>query len=683
MKTIKAKILVSMILTVSLSLALVGGIACFLGYQGTQSAIETSIHETASIAAERVSYHLQKYMTVAKEAGTVARIANPQTPLADKQALLQQKVDTYGLQRYNLLNTQGVSVFDGNDYSSRAYFKESMKGKAWVSEPLISAVTGELTIIISAPLWKDGIANSEIVGVVYFVPPETFLNDIVANIQISENGAAYMLDAQGNTIAHRNAESVYNQENTIEDAKTDSSLADLAAIESKMISGAAGFGQYTYDGTAKLIAYAPVPDSNGWSLAINAPMSDFTEASIRGVLVTIALLVLAVIASSLVALRLATGIGEPIRACTDRLNLLSQGNLDAPIPDIHSNDESGELVASTKIIVSALSTIVKDIDQFLNQMGSGNFTADSQVAELYIGSFVPLLGSMRQIKGRLNDTLLQIHVSADQISTGAAQVSDGAQSLAQGSTEQASAVQELTATIHEISDNAQKTAEVSKRSQGRAEQAGGEVVRSNELMRDLTVAMEDINESSRKISNIITTIEDIAFQTNILALNAAVEAARAGTAGKGFSVVADEVRSLASKSDQAAKETKELIESSVKSIESGNKILNEVTGSLQKTTDLAGLAVGDMVTVAGMVTSVVDAISQVVDGLEQISAVIQTNSATSEESAASSEELSGQAALLKNLVRQFKLSDSTHQSAAYTASTTSFNSGAAYSAEKY
>ena len=492
---------------------------------------------------------------------------------------------------------------------------------------------------------------------VYFVPHETFLNDIVSSLKISAGGSSYMLDAKGNTIAHKNLESVLNQENTIEDARSDKSLADLAAIESDMIAGHTGFEQYRYDGVTKFTAYAPVPDTNGWSIAINAPTSDFTGTTVLGVIVTVVLLAVAAIVASLLALRLAVGIGTPIKACAERLELLSQGNLDAPVPDFQRNDEVGALVTSTTIIVNALSAILKDIDYLLGQMGHGNFVVDSQIADLYIGNFEPLLVSMRQIKDKLSDTLSQISASAGQISSGANQVSDGAQALAQGATEQASSVQELAATIHEIFDSTQETAAVSRESQSRAEQAGGEVVRSNELMKQMTVAMKEISESSQKISNIITTIEDIAFQTNILALNAAVEAARAGTAGKGFAVVADEVRNLASKSDEAAKATKDLIESSVQSVENGNKIVNEVTGALHRTTELAGLAVADMVKVAGMVEAAVVSISQVTEGLDQISAVVQTNSATSEESAAASEELSSQAQLLNDLVSQFQLPD--------------------------
>ena len=657
MKSIKAKILVSMISTVVISLILVGGIACALGYMGTQSALENSMRQTAVVAAERVSYQLREYMTIASETGSLPRLSDPESTLADKQQLLQQKVDTYGFQRYNLLDTRGHSLLDGSDYSNRAYFQEAMKGNAYVSEPLISSATGEVTIIVSAPVWENGEAGGRIIGVVYFVPHETFLNDIVSSLKISAGGSSYMLDAKGNTIAHKNLESVLNQENTIEDARSDKSLADLAAIESDMIAGHTGFEQYRYDGVTKFTAYAPVPDTNGWSIAINAPTSDFTGTTVLGVIVTVVLLAVAAIVASLLALRLAVGIGTPIKACAERLELLSQGNLDAPVPDFQRNDEVGALVTSTTIIVNALSAILKDIDYLLGQMGHGNFVVGSQIADLYIGNFEPLLVSMRQIKDKLSDTLSQISASAGQISSGANQVSDGAQALAQGATEQASSVQELAATIHEIFDSTQETAAVSRESQSRAEQAGGEVVRSNELMKQMTVAMKEISESSQKISNIITTIEDIAFQTNILALNAAVEAARAGTAGKGFAVVADEVRNLASKSDEAAKATKDLIESSVQSVENGNKIVNEVTGALHRTTELAGLAVADMVKVAGMVEVAVVSISQVTEGLDQISAVVQTNSATSEESAAASEELSSQAQLLNDLVSQFQLPD--------------------------
>ncbi len=214
----------------------------------------------------------------------------------------------------------------------------------------------------------------------------------------------------------------------------------MAAIEQKMISGETGFDKYIYNKVKNCVAYAPIPSTDGWSIAINVLLSDFNGAAVKAIIATIILCIVTVIIAVIIALRLALGIGGPIKTCADRLELLSHGDLDTPVPEYHRNDEVGELVTSTKIIVTARSSILKDIDQMLDNMGKGNFVTDSEAAELYIGDFAPLLVSIRQIKDKLSDVLLQIRVSADQISLGASQVSDGAQALAQGATEQASSV---------------------------------------------------------------------------------------------------------------------------------------------------------------------------------------------------------------------------------------------------
>ena len=177
-------------------------------------------------------------------------------------------------------------------------------------------------------------------------------------------------------------------------------------------------------------------------------------------------------------------------------------------------------------------------------------------------------------------------------------------------------------------------------------------------MDQLINAMMGISNTSQQIEEIISTIENIAFQTNILALNAAVEASRAGTAGKGFAVVAEEVRNLAAQSDQAAKATKELIENSVRAAERGNKIVEEVSGTLQKTLELVVKSNSSIDEITDAVHEEATSIEQVAEGIGQIASVVQTNSANSEESAAVSTELFEQVNQLQDQTNKFQLKQS-------------------------
>ena len=306
-------------------------------------------------------------------------------------------------------------------------------------------------------------------------------------------------------------------------------------------------------------------------------------------------------------------------------------------------------------MVTGLNTIINDIGYLLSEMANKNFDIQSAHRDAYVGGFQSILVSMRTLKLELSGTMRQINSAASQVSSASGQVSTGAQTLSQGSMEQASSVEELAATINEISASAKKTSTAAEEAGRFVGLAGAQLGTSVEHVKELNSAMERISSSSEEISKIIAAIENIAFQTNILALNAAVEAARAGSAGKGFAVVADEVRNLASKSDDAAKATKELIESSIASVSEGSQVVNQVTESLERTNELAGNVSIQMNTVVEAVENQTIALVQVTEGIDQISSVVQTNSATAQESAAASEELSAEANSLKQLVDRFTL----------------------------
>ena len=654
MNSIRKKITVCLMVTVLVALIAVGGAGSALSYRSTVATVSQMMSETATLAAQRVEQELTAYKNVAMDTGCIPQLSDDTVELEEKRAIIDERVAMHGLQRGNIIGANGYSIFDGKDYSDREYVQQAMQGNVYVSEPLVSKITGELSIMVAAPLYAEGTRGGDIVGVVYFVPQETFLNDIVSSIQVGENCRAYMINKNGDTIADITLDTITTQ-NVEREAQSDSSLKSRAAIHADMRQGKTGFGSIHASDGPRYLAYAPVNGTDGWSLAVASPKSNYLADTYFGMLISVLVIVASMLASTVVAVKLSTNISGPMRACAARMKLLVEGDLKSPSPEAAGKDETAELIHSTAAMVAGLNTIIDDISYLLGEMANKNFDIQSPHRDAYVGAYQNILTSMRTLKLELSGTMRQINSSAGQVSSASNQVSMGAQTLSQGSMEQASSIEELAATINDISTSAKKTAAAAKEAGEYVGLAGAQLGTSVEQVQELNAAMEHISNSSEEISKIIAAIENIAFQTNILALNAAVEAARAGSAGKGFAVVADEVRNLASRSDEAAKATKELIESSIASVSEGSHAVERVTESLQKTSELAGHVSTQMEVVVEAVENQTSALAQVTEGIDQISSVVQTNSATAQESAAASEELSAEANSLKQLVDEFTL----------------------------
>ncbi len=342
----------------------------------------------------------------------------------------------------------------------------------------------------------------------------------------------------------------------------------------------------------------------------------------------------------------------PIQVITGASRNLAEGNLGFQI-DVSGNDEIGDLANTLNTSVKNLKMYISDISKVLDGLAEGDLTSQSEID--YIGDFVQIQKSIETISREQSKTMEQIQSSASQVDSGANQVAMGAQSLAQGSTEQASEVDNLLHMIEQVTEQINSNAESASITTSEADKVGEQIHICNSQMQEMADAMRQISACSGEIQHIIKTIDDIAFQTNILALNAAVEAARAGSAGKGFAVVADEVRNLAAKSADAVKDTTELIEKTLRMVETGSRLTDVTQQSLNSVVDGAGNVTTQIKVISQASQEQEVAINHIKDSICQISTVIQSNSATSQESAAASEELAGQAQILKSLIGRFQL----------------------------
>ncbi len=343
---------------------------------------------------------------------------------------------------------------------------------------------------------------------------------------------------------------------------------------------------------------------------------------------------------------------KPILLLTERTKPLQDGRMKLELT-YNANDEIGDLTKTLRQSIDQTHRYIEDINRMMGELSAGNF--DVSVSVPFIGDFKSISDSIDSFTSSLSSVMKNIHRVEDSVYAHARTLSNGSQSLAQGTTEQAAAVEELSSTLDELAKSAKINIQKSSEVRENAHQTGDQVNLSSGQMELLISAMADISRTSEQIENIISTIESIAFQTNILALNASVEASRAGEAGKGFAVVANEVRNLAAKSDQAAKATKELIENSVRATTKGSAIVQEVSETLHKTLSLVTASNSAIDEITDAVQEEAEAVSQVAEGIGQIASVVQTNSANSEESAAVSAELFEQVNQMKNQTSNFRL----------------------------
>lgn len=655
-KKLQTKIVLSMsLLAIGVGL-LVGVFGTMVTRYSTEEALKNTLAETVEMAALSAERSMDIHKGIIEYIAGDDSLTSSRYSWKDKYGFLRRCADDLGYLDAYIFDTDGTDHISGYQVADMDYFIHPMQGETYVSVPYPKYGTEGMYIVVSAPVYS----GNKIVAVICLSIDQLVFQGIVESIVVgeSENNLVYILDKTGTAVASMDYESVLARQNLVNGTQEENEQVNPARveIEQKMIEGQSGVESWTNGGVKYLQCYAPISGSDNWSLAVAVEVEEYMGTANNAIILLVGIIAVLMILSSLFALYIGRSIASPIVNCSERLKLLSEGDLKSPVPAAVGNDEVAALAVSAAALIESFAGIVDEMDIMLSNIADGDLSREIDSTD-YPGDFASLKNNIRVIDSKLNHTVGNIQLASDHVYSGSQQVSDGAQALAQGATEQASSIEQLSATITEVSGLVKRTADNAEVANRTSAEAESKLMDCNRQMENLVSAMNDINQKSEEISKIIKVIEDISFQTNILALNAAVEAARAGAAGKGFAVVADEVRSLAGKSAEASKSTSVLIESSVMSVHNGMKILHQTEESLGDVVTAARRSAELVSEISGNANEQTAAISQITDAIEQIAGVVHMTSATSEQSAATSEALSKQAEDLKQAVDQFRLKE--------------------------
>ncbi|MBP0958904.1 MAG: methyl-accepting chemotaxis protein [Oscillospiraceae bacterium] len=653
-------IMISVVITTTVALLMLTITGFFTSYSKVKEGIFSTTEQSLNVYSEEVNQWLtrQAEFTAAQAnaAGKLGEISgghqNNDAFLDSVMPLNDALLDCYTAYEdvsLYMAVTDTTTLPEGFDATTRGWYQDAKKSKTTIfTAPYIDTATGRMIITVASPLYENG----KFAGVFACDITLDSVMQIVGEMKITENGYPVLIDNDGNFMIHGNEE--YNPAVADGNAVITSSAdieGDYSAVLSSLSEEIYLDTHKDYDGKQKYFAFTKLPVSN-WSMGYIMPESDINSGLVGlGVTYVILFIVFFVVANAVVMLVMKAQM-KPLKEINEVAEKIADGNLSARF-DYRSDDEIGQLCGNFMECTEITRHYISEISDKLDRLSNGDFTV--KITEDYKGDFRPIKESLLNITDSMRRTLEHIGNASVQVNMGAARMAESSTVLAQGVSNQTNTIKKLTDDMTSVIEQVKETEQRTFAARELAGNAKKKIETSSLEMDKLLSAMNEISNMSSEISKIMKTIDDIAFQTNILALNASVEAARAGEAGKGFTVVAEEVRMLASKSAEAAKRTSDLLSQTEIAINEGVHLADSTAKALSDAVSDTVSVDENIIKIAETTKNESEFMDNIFTSINAISGIVETTSDSAQSGAASSEELSSQATILSHLISEFKI----------------------------